>query len=376
MQPPSLSLQDIARLVQNPSSETRAIVAEKIGNHINQSKAPNEFQLAIEIAKLLLKDKDSNVRQALSSALKDSTVTPKDIILALANDAQDEVSEPVLQHSPQLSEEDLVLIAKTTERVIRLLAIARRKFVTTRVVGALVERKLEEVSKTLIENPGADFTEDLFKQVAEDFYSSQDIMRAFMSRKPVPVKAVKHMVEVSTSVTKSRITANRDRILVEQENTAQPGGVGDEIRMVISLGNNPTANNAMQIAERFNRSGSLTPIFLSTILLLGNHRLFVACMACRSRVPVEHMEEVYYGDEAGFREFFEKSRLPFGMLKYFRFLRQSIDDVSAQGTKPNSQEFFVAASQRVSQAVDNGIPYANRVGYAAIKMLTDYFAKP
>lgn len=368
-----LSLEDIARLVQNPSSETRTVVAEKLGHHINNGQSPKEFRLAVEIAYLLMKDKEVTVRTALSHAVKHSAVAPRDMILALAQDTHDEVAEPVLQHSSQLTDDDLMMVIETTQRILRLVAVAKRKYVSTRIVGALVKRKLEEVSKTLVENPGAEVQEDHFRQIAEDFYDSQEIMRSFMQRQPVPVKAVKHMVEVSTAVTKQRILANRDRMLIENENTTETGSIGDEIKLVIGLGQNPHPHNCMQIAERFNRNGSLTPIFLCTILLLGNHQLFIACMACRSRIDADVMEKFYHGTDADYREFFDKSRLPFGMLKLFKFMRHAIDDCIDHGVEPNTTAFFEAASVKISDAVDVGIPYANRIGYAAIKLLTDYY---
>lgn len=372
--PQQLSLEDIAALVKNPSAATRATLAEKIAHHIdNGEKGQKEWRLAVDIAYLLLKDQEQAVRVALSDSIKNSVVAPKELIVALANDVSDEVAAPVLRESEQLSDEELMNIIETTHRMIRLMAMAKRKRISTRLVSALLYKKVEEVTRTVVENPGADITEPQFMQIAEDYYDSQQMMQSFMAHKPVPVKAVKHMVEVSTSISKQKIMTNRDRALVESENAAS-NTVVDEIRLMITLGSKPTQNNCMQLAERFNRSGSLTPIFLSGMLMLGNNELFIASMACRSRVPLEHMEKLYNGDEQQFREFFDKARLPYGMLRLFQYQRRSAQEIMLAGFRPNNHDFLTHAAEKMSEAIEANIPYANRIGYAAMKMLSDFYA--
>lgn len=369
----SLSLADIARLAQNPSAATRADVAQKIGQQIEaDQQRGREFTLAVEIANLLRKDAEQSVRAALADSLRTSEKAPHDLIFALAQDKSDEVASPILEHNTQLTDEDLGLLIQATHQMMRLLAVARRRKVSTAVAGALIDKKIEEISSTLLKNQGADLHKPQFMEIAENHYDSQTVMQGFMERKPVPVEAVKHMVDVSTNVTRHKLMNSRTKAAMEKSGTAE-SSIYEDINMVIGLGARQDEQACHALAERFNRSGALSPTFLALALMLGNPVLFIACMSCRSRVPYEKMLALYDGDEKEFKDFFQRSHLPYGMLKFFSFLKDSTRALLSVGISPNSMTFYGASKEKVQKAMEEKIPYADRVGLSAIELLEDFF---
>lgn len=367
-----LNVNDLLSLAQDPSSNTRAALAMKIGQRMEEAtQSEREYQLTLDIAYLLARDKQRDVRMAMADGIKTSNHTPMDMLLELAHDADPEVAARILQHSHRIQDEELMAIIQATQQVVRLLAIARRNQVSVQVVGALVERKIHEVCHALLENTGAEIDDKHYHHIADEFYDSDDIMQAFMKRHPIPAKAVKHMVERSTSMSKERIVAKRERQMFEHDEVDP--GILEDLDRVMALGNVPNDVKCSELADYFNREGALSPIFLAAILMLGNHRLFMSCMAVRSKMDMKKVADLYTGNYHSFRQFYDMSRLPYGMHRLFWHLKCCVDEIVDMKLQPNSYEFFTTASQMLDIADMECIPYTNRVGYAAAKILMNYF---
>ncbi len=101
----------------------------------------------------LLNNVETSVRQALAEHIAESTETPKDLVIALAND-DIHVAYPILLKSEILKDDELIEIIqhRTMEHQV---AIAMRRFVSAPVSDALVETGADQVVTTLLENDGA-----------------------------------------------------------------------------------------------------------------------------------------------------------------------------------------------------------------------------
>src|SRR5215472_14071254 len=99
----SLSKSDVVRLLTDSSPETRADVAAKVAREVDGSAlTAEERTIAEEILRALCKDAATRVRQALAKELKESARLPRDVALALAQDAAELVALPVLTGSAVL----------------------------------------------------------------------------------------------------------------------------------------------------------------------------------------------------------------------------------------------------------------------------------
>ncbi|MBP0651520.1 DUF2336 domain-containing protein, partial [Mycobacterium tuberculosis] len=72
----------------------------------------------------------------------------------------------VLEHSPVLTDDDLVAVAQNKGQD-HMVAIAKRATLTQTVTDVLVERGEGEVLNTVARNMGAQFSEDGFRQLGE-----------------------------------------------------------------------------------------------------------------------------------------------------------------------------------------------------------------
>jgi uncharacterized protein (DUF2336 family) len=83
--------------------------------------------------------------------------TPRELALRLADDDENRVAAPVLEHSSALTVEDLVELANRRDDDYRM-AIARRSDLSEAVTDALVDHGDSEVLQTVTRNRGARFS--------------------------------------------------------------------------------------------------------------------------------------------------------------------------------------------------------------------------
>jgi uncharacterized protein (DUF2336 family) len=145
---------DIARLIDAPCWMMRAKAAERIGETFCTRRLDDAARIAAEDAFRFLRfDGEPLVRRVLSDCLKRAAGLPRDIALALAYD-RIEVAEPMLEHSPALTDDDLIAILRDHPGGHRV-AIARRHSLSRRVRAALERCGDKDVLAALAESDAA-----------------------------------------------------------------------------------------------------------------------------------------------------------------------------------------------------------------------------
>jgi uncharacterized protein (DUF2336 family) len=149
-----LTQDDVTRLMNDPSAETRAETANRVATLYSRDML-NETELALaeKIIRAMAADVEVKVRESLSKQLQESPTLPHDVALTLARDV-DSVALPVLEFSEALTDEDLIEIVHNSDAS-KQMAIARRPAVSTDVSDALVDTGDEQVVVTLVENDSA-----------------------------------------------------------------------------------------------------------------------------------------------------------------------------------------------------------------------------
>ena len=111
-----LNSQDVADLANNPSTENKGIIAQKVCSvYNNRTITPASAKLAEDIFRIMIKDTEIKVREALSSSLKNCTNLPKDVVDSIINDA-DCVALPFIQYYSSLTDEDLIKIIDSQKK--------------------------------------------------------------------------------------------------------------------------------------------------------------------------------------------------------------------------------------------------------------------
>ena len=163
-----LTLADVQDLAANPSGEARAAAAAKIASSYGRSlMSQSELKMAQEIFRLMMKDAEVRVREALSINLKSTPLLPRDIAMSLARDV-DSVAVPMIEMSDVLTTEDLIEIINS-QNPTKLAAVADRATIHADVAEALVEQGGDAAVTKLVGNPGAHLTEPCIHRVVDRF---------------------------------------------------------------------------------------------------------------------------------------------------------------------------------------------------------------
>lgn len=149
------TLMDVKKLSQEPSAQVRGLLATKIASDFRASNfSAKEQEIATEIFRLLTRDAEIKIRQALARELAHCPGAPRDVILKLAAD-EAAVATAVLEHSSVLTEDDLIAIVRSTQEVLKLCAIARRDTLSQDLSTSLLESSNTIVLQNLFRNKGA-----------------------------------------------------------------------------------------------------------------------------------------------------------------------------------------------------------------------------
>ena len=315
----SLSNSDVSRLLSDPSANVRAATAVKVAAEFDQGDlSANERRIAEDIFRIMVRDAEVRVRQALSQQLKESHALPHDVALTLARDV-DHVARPILEYSEVLTDADLVEIVHTQSSA-KQLAVARRQKVSAEVADALVETNNEEVVVTLVGNNGADLTERSLQKVIDNFGDHDAVHQPLVHRASLPVTVAERLVtlvsaslrdhlvshhELSPAVASDLVLQSRERATVS---LLTPGSeIADVERLV----------------EHLHCNGRLTPSLILRALCMGDLSFFEAAIARLAGIPIVNARILIHDrGDLGLKSVYAKAGLPQTM---FRAVRVAVD---------------------------------------------------
>ena len=313
-----LSQEDVEQLLSDPSGKTRAQTAAKIAQDFDADRlTPEEREMAREIFRIMTKDAEVRVREALSRNLKVNPAVPHEVAKALAQDV-DSVALPILQFSEALTDEDLIEIVRS-QGASKQVAIARRPTVSETVSTALVDTGDEDVVTNLVANEGAEITEQSLQKVVEDF-GDQETMQDVMVRRPrLPVTVAERLVTMVSEGLKVELVKRHelpaslatDLVLQSRE------------RATITLSTESDEDELEQLVRQMRERGRLTPSIILRALCMGDMRFFEAAAAELARLPVVNVRSLIHDSGAlGLRAAFDKAGQP---ASHFPAVRAAID---------------------------------------------------
>ncbi len=347
-----LKEEDVARLLADPSGDARAEIAAKLAAQ-HQRLSEKERRLAEDIFRVMVRDAEIRVRQALSRQLKENPLVPHDVAIALARDVAD-VAVPMLQYSDVLSDEDLIEIVKSQSSDKRQ-AVARRPHVSASVAGALVESRDTDAVATLVANEGADLTEPLLQRLVDEFAASDTVGEPLAARRNLPVTVAERLMARVSENIRAHLMARPD--LTPEMATAML----IQARELAVLGLTDSETDVLRLVEHLHRNGRLTPSIVLRAVCMGDMTFFEAAVARLASIKVENARSLIHdAGKRGFEALFDKAGLP---RKFFQAMRAAIDVSYAMEYDggPNDRERF---SRRMIERIltqygDLGVDFAN-----------------
>jgi uncharacterized protein (DUF2336 family) len=169
------------------------------------SRHYSDEQLALfdDVFVQLTAEIEVKARAKLSRLLAHTDRTVPKVIRSLAFDDAIEVAAPVLSHSPQLSDEDLVENASIKSQD-HLLAIAQRIRLGELVTDVLVNRGDRRVRRSVVGNPGARFSLAGYEKLTTHARDDRALAYAMLCRSDVPRQYFLKLVENASASVRAK----------------------------------------------------------------------------------------------------------------------------------------------------------------------------
>lgn len=277
-----LSQQDVSNLLSNPSSETRIDTAAKVAREFSDQLSEQERILVEEIFRLLLRDAEVRVREALSENLKDNPSLPNDVALSLAHDVES-VSLPVLEFSDVLSEEDLLELVKTQGSG-KQNAIAKRADVSQSLSEALVANGDEDVVATLVSNEGANISEGTFNKVVDQFGKNERVQDGMVNRSRLPLAISERLVSVVSEKYRERLVTRHEL----SPHMAMDLVLQSREKATLGLSEGSSDADLDRLVQSMNRNGRLTLSIIMRSLCIGDVAFFEAALVELATLPADN----------------------------------------------------------------------------------------
>lgn len=200
-----LSIQDVERLLADPSPVARADTAAKVASaYSRRALNATERELAQAIIAALARDAEASVRQALAEHLRQSGDLPRSLALRMARDIA-EVATPLLQHSPVFTDADLIDLLQAVSPQHQS-AIAGRAAVSSELADALIAHAAEPAVVVLIGNRGARLGPSQMGSALDRFPDSRGVGDALARHPDLPPKfAARLIAQVSDALREALI---------------------------------------------------------------------------------------------------------------------------------------------------------------------------
>lgn len=208
---PSL-IDELESTMRQGSAAQRASMLQRVTNlFLQHAPAYNEEQVALfdEVMLRLVRRIEQHALVQLSSQLAPVDNAPVQLVNLLASDDDIEVSRPVIQQSPVLTDEALIAIASSKSQE-HLAAIAGRAHVAEKVTDVLVERGDSAVTLKVTGNAGARFSRHALMKVASRATDNAELSETIARRPDVPPDVFEHLLSKATDVVRQRLLKNAD----------------------------------------------------------------------------------------------------------------------------------------------------------------------
>ena len=157
-------------LSTDSDDDVRVGLAEKIGRlmpELSSSEVDKMREATHQLLEKLARDQAVRVRRILSETLKDIAAAPPEVIIRLARDVELVVCAPVLEHSPVLTDEDLLEIISSAPVKGAIRAISSRKGLSEGLSDAIYEADDEDAIGVMLGNTSAQIREETLDRIVE-----------------------------------------------------------------------------------------------------------------------------------------------------------------------------------------------------------------
>lgn len=284
-----LGLADVRRLARDRSPAARAEVARKFGAQFDELAVGATSELAKGVLLLLVRDVAREVRKALAESVAHSHQLPAEVASRLARD-EIEIARPILEHSPVLSDQELIDIVRTNSMQYAL-AVAGRERLGEALCEALVDTGHEPVIARLVENQRAELSKRTMQRILEEFRDSRDVTERLVRRPELPHELVDELVSIIGDRLSWELV--RSRRMTQEEAHRIVQAIRDRVGIATVAHEHGERSLERHLRERL-AAGELGPDDLLVFLREGDISSLETALAVMARLDVRRVRRLLY----------------------------------------------------------------------------------
>ncbi len=363
----SLNSHDIAELAQNPSVENKGLIAKKISAVYNsRAITPTAIKLAEDIFRIMIRDTETKVREALSSSLKNCTDLPKDVVENILKDT-DSIALPFIQYYSSLTDEDLIKIIDS-QNVERQKAVASRPIVSSNVSDHIVKTCSSDVVSYLVSNEGADIKEETFETIVNKYPKNEEIKTRIIYRSEIPVSIIEKIVDQLSYKLKNHLILNHNLPKDLASNLVE------EVKEKITLNISEEYSTDQQIEElvhQLYKANRLTSGLITRAICLGDLTFFEYAIVYLSETPISEVRKILFNNQADFlvRNLLRKAFIPKSMFPAIFSALKIVREIKFDCGRSNKKAFGHKVVERIlSYIKDNEDLSSDDIKYLVSKI--------
>jgi hypothetical protein len=214
-------LDELISPVATASAKHRLKVIDRITDLFaagSRSYSYEQISLFDDVLRRLSADIEVKARAKLAQRLAGMGSAPPKLVRSLAFDDEIEVAGPVLVHSEQLSDDDLIENA-TTKSQDHLLAIAQRLKLSEAVTDVLVDRGDDRVVHKVVRNKGARFSLAGYGKLTSRARYDRRLTLALGERSDLPRQYFLKLLEAASATVRAKLEAAHPHAVVAIRDT-------------------------------------------------------------------------------------------------------------------------------------------------------------
>lgn len=290
-------------LARDKSDEVRGGLAQKIATlapGLTSEEQDKVRRLTYEAMETLARDQLTRVRAILSQALHDVVDAPRELIRILAEDTEVEVSGPVLENSPVLTDADLLEIIEAGPAKGGLNAISRRRNVSEEVADAIVGTDDVEAIADLLGNSSAQIREQTLDDLIERADSIELWQAPLVGRPTLPKGAAQRLAKFVADNLLGVLQARSDldpaqleAVKREVESRLGGEGVPDDANIRAAGGDFLKIDPPLDQVMRQYENGTLTDQVVGRALQAGDQAFVFGALIVRGEVELEIARRIF-----------------------------------------------------------------------------------
>ena len=219
-------IKEIETAIAQGSTERRTSLLRSITDLFLQrieSYSHQQIDLFDDVIVKLCEHIEVEARAELAHRLAPLDRSPPAVIKRLASDDAIVVAKPVLEQSPRLQEKDLLQLAETKGQG-HLLAISKRKSLSSNLTDVLVRRGDREVARSVAGNKGASFSAAGLDTLIARSSGDQVLAECLGMRKDLTVAQMQRLIAVASEMVREKLSGENFAAQKVRDAVAKVGG--------------------------------------------------------------------------------------------------------------------------------------------------------